>query len=86
MTEHEQKQKNKSRDIFSILGDASYEGTKSYYGFWSDMWSYKYGLIGAVVAVIYFYGPNIFSQGYSAMIIFGIVIAFLYLLYFFLHL
>ena len=82
MSEHESKHKKKSQDIFGMLGDASYDGAKSYYGFWSDMWSYKYGLIGVVVAVIFFYGPDIFTEGYSAMILFGIVLAYTLLHYY----
>lgn len=82
MSEHKQNDKKKSRDIFSMLGDATYEGTKSYYSYWWDMWNYKYGLTGAVIAVIYFYGPDIFTQGYSAIIIFGIILTYTLLHYY----
>jgi hypothetical protein len=79
MSEHEQKDKKKSRDIFGVIGDATYDAHEKYRGFWYDMWSSKYGLAGVIIAVIFSFGPDILTDGLGAVIILGIVLLYVLL-------
>lgn len=82
MSEYEQKEKKKSRDIFGAIGDVTYDAHEKYRGFWYDMWSSKYGLAGVIIAVIFSFGPDILTDGLGAVIILGVVLLYVLLQYY----